>query len=297
MAWSRTHFSRSRRSNPCFHVRAFMTAHNLPDMTVVADAGTVDEVCNREPRKLAARKALGDGPGTQALVEVLLLHRHLDHGDVLSGITAAAAVGPVSPDVSRSRHVRPPGGAASCRHKCPPPRMPAMSSTSPDDTSPGCLPMTGRCPRLSFMTTCSGRPAHEPSRDRHASHQARGYRAGRHRDRLRHPGAASAHHPRPVRVDRRRRPARAARTCSSAWAPPPPRPATGSATRSAPSWSTSLLRPLTTGSSPAPSPVTAASTFSAWTNSTTSYRLAHARAARTTARVQPAAQCPARQST
>jgi hypothetical protein len=47
----------------------------------------------------AARKALGDGPGTRALIEVLLLHRHLDTADVLAGITAALAVGSVSPDV------------------------------------------------------------------------------------------------------------------------------------------------------------------------------------------------------
>jgi hypothetical protein len=43
MAGSRTHFSGSRRSNACFHVRAFMTAHNLPDVTVVADAGMVSD--------------------------------------------------------------------------------------------------------------------------------------------------------------------------------------------------------------------------------------------------------------
>ena len=47
----------------------------------------------------AARKALGDGPGTRALIEVLLLHRHLSHADVTAGITAALAVGLVSPDV------------------------------------------------------------------------------------------------------------------------------------------------------------------------------------------------------
>ena len=47
----------------------------------------------------AARKALGDSPGTRALVEVLLLHRHLGHADVHAGITAALAVGSVSPDV------------------------------------------------------------------------------------------------------------------------------------------------------------------------------------------------------
>jgi transposase len=46
-----------------------------------------------------ARKAHGDGGGTRALVEVLLLHRHHDHADVVAGITAALRVGAVSPDV------------------------------------------------------------------------------------------------------------------------------------------------------------------------------------------------------
>lgn len=47
----------------------------------------------------AARKALGDADGTRALVEVLLLHRHLPHPAVVAGITAALAVGSISPDV------------------------------------------------------------------------------------------------------------------------------------------------------------------------------------------------------
>jgi hypothetical protein len=47
----------------------------------------------------AARKALGDGPGTRALVEVLLLHRHLGHAEVVAGLSGALAVGSVSPDV------------------------------------------------------------------------------------------------------------------------------------------------------------------------------------------------------
>ena len=47
----------------------------------------------------AARKAHGDGAGTRALVEVLLLHRHHSHADVVAGITAALSVGAVSPDV------------------------------------------------------------------------------------------------------------------------------------------------------------------------------------------------------
>jgi hypothetical protein len=47
----------------------------------------------------AARKALGDSAGTRVLVEVLLLHRRLDHADVLAGITAALSVGSVRADV------------------------------------------------------------------------------------------------------------------------------------------------------------------------------------------------------
>src|SRR4051794_20878469 len=48
---------------------------------------------------IAARKTHGDGGGTRALVEVLLLHRHHPAVDVVAGITAALLVGAVSPDV------------------------------------------------------------------------------------------------------------------------------------------------------------------------------------------------------
>ena len=47
----------------------------------------------------AARKALGDAAGTRVLVEVLLLHRHLEHADLLVGIEAALSVGSVNADV------------------------------------------------------------------------------------------------------------------------------------------------------------------------------------------------------
>jgi hypothetical protein len=47
----------------------------------------------------AARKSLGDSGGTRALVEVLLLHRHLEAVDVTAGITAALSVGSTSADV------------------------------------------------------------------------------------------------------------------------------------------------------------------------------------------------------
>jgi hypothetical protein len=72
----------------------------LPGATALAQAraaGTFTPA--HEAFWAAARKALGDGPGTRALVEVLLLHRHLGHGDVHAGLTAVLAVGSVSPDV------------------------------------------------------------------------------------------------------------------------------------------------------------------------------------------------------
>ncbi len=47
----------------------------------------------------AARRAHGDAGGTRALVEVLLLHRHLPHADVVAGLAAAVAAGASTADV------------------------------------------------------------------------------------------------------------------------------------------------------------------------------------------------------
>jgi hypothetical protein len=47
----------------------------------------------------AARRALGDGPGTRALVGVLLLHRTLSADAVIAGITAAGGIDCFDPDV------------------------------------------------------------------------------------------------------------------------------------------------------------------------------------------------------
>jgi transposase len=47
----------------------------------------------------AARKTLGDAAGTRALIEVLLLHRHMSDADVLDGIAAALRVGATNADV------------------------------------------------------------------------------------------------------------------------------------------------------------------------------------------------------
>jgi transposase len=47
----------------------------------------------------AARKARGDRDGTRELIDVLLLHRHMNPADVVAGLTAALSVGAVTADV------------------------------------------------------------------------------------------------------------------------------------------------------------------------------------------------------
>jgi hypothetical protein len=47
----------------------------------------------------ASRRVNGDADGTRELIDVLLLHRSMDAGDVQAGITAALGVGAVSADV------------------------------------------------------------------------------------------------------------------------------------------------------------------------------------------------------
>ena len=72
----------------------------LPGATALSQARAA-KVFTAEHERFwaAARRAHGDAAGTRALVEVLLLHRHLDRADVLAGITAALSVGSVNPDV------------------------------------------------------------------------------------------------------------------------------------------------------------------------------------------------------
>jgi len=72
----------------------------LPGATALAQARAVGVFTGEhEAFWAAARKARGDAAGTRALVEVLLLHRHLDRDDVLAGISAALSVGSASADV------------------------------------------------------------------------------------------------------------------------------------------------------------------------------------------------------
>ena len=72
----------------------------LPGATALAQARASGAfTAEHEALWTAARKAHGDAGGTRALVEVLLLHRHLAPAAVLAGITAALSVGSTNPDV------------------------------------------------------------------------------------------------------------------------------------------------------------------------------------------------------
>jgi hypothetical protein len=66
----------------------------------VSDSCPAGRLATARPAFWAAvRSQLGDAAGTRALIEVLLLHRHLDRADVPAGNTAALSVGSTSADV------------------------------------------------------------------------------------------------------------------------------------------------------------------------------------------------------
>lgn len=72
----------------------------LPGATALAQARAAKVfTAEHDAWWAAARKTHGDAAGTRALVEVLLLHRHLDRADVLAGIGAALSVGSANADV------------------------------------------------------------------------------------------------------------------------------------------------------------------------------------------------------
>ena len=98
----------------------------LPGATALAQARAARAFSSEHEAFWAAtRKALGDSAGTRTLIEVLLLHRHLEPADVLAGITAALTVGSVSADVvavearkaAQRRGVQPPPVEATPRRQ------------------------------------------------------------------------------------------------------------------------------------------------------------------------------------
>jgi hypothetical protein len=96
----------------------------LPGSTALARAREAGAFTSaHEAFWAASRRVNGDANGTRELIDVLLLHRSMDAGDVHAGITAALVVGAVSADVvavEARRHAATSsrGGASSDRHPC-----------------------------------------------------------------------------------------------------------------------------------------------------------------------------------
>ncbi|MDJ1114248.1 IS21 family transposase [Microbacterium dauci] len=95
----------------------------LPGSTALARARESGAFTNaHEAFWAASRRVNGDAEGTRELIDVLLLHRSMDAGDIYAGITAALGVGAVSADVvavEARRHATASfrGGAGSDRHR------------------------------------------------------------------------------------------------------------------------------------------------------------------------------------
>lgn len=92
------------------------------------------------------------------LVEVLL-HRDLEHPDVLAGISAAVSVGSLNADVvaAEARKAAPQRGIRPLPVQAT--RDDRRSPASPNAAWPSCLVMTGRCRRWTPTTSYSERPA------------------------------------------------------------------------------------------------------------------------------------------
>ena len=76
----------------------------LPGSAVLAQARAAGVFTSaHEAFWSAARSRHGDGAGTRALIEVLLLHRRMPAAQVTAGITAALAAGSCSPERGRGR--------------------------------------------------------------------------------------------------------------------------------------------------------------------------------------------------
>jgi len=72
----------------------------LPGATALVQARAAGAfTATHEAFWAAARRAHGDAAGTRALIDVLLLHRHMRHADVIAGLAAALQVGSTSADV------------------------------------------------------------------------------------------------------------------------------------------------------------------------------------------------------
>jgi transposase len=83
------------------YLEALMRKPGALAHSTVLEQARADGVFTKSHEALwsAARRALGEAGGTRALIEVLLLHRHMNDDDVTAGIRAALSVGSYSVDV------------------------------------------------------------------------------------------------------------------------------------------------------------------------------------------------------
>jgi hypothetical protein len=93
----------------------------------------------------AARKARGDAAGTRALVEVLLLHRHMDGEHVVAGLAAALQAGALTADAvaleaRKAADESDSGPSAPQASPAPPPAVASLTASRleklPADTRP-----------------------------------------------------------------------------------------------------------------------------------------------------------------
>ncbi|MFI8932484.1 IS21 family transposase [Streptomyces sp. NPDC053474] len=89
-----------------------------------------------------AKRQLGDGEGTTALVKVLLLHRHQQHADVLAGLRAAVELGSCSEDIV-ALEARKAAQTAG--------RAPTVTATTPSPGPPE--PLGPELPQVSHLTS------------------------------------------------------------------------------------------------------------------------------------------------
>ena len=120
----------------------------------------------------AARRKLGDAPGTRALIEVLLAHRHLPAAAVIEGMRRALDAGTVNPEVvlvggppsRRRRHGA--GGPdrhvlqALARYDRP---TPSSAATTPCSTATSSSPTSTSPPRPAPMRRAGSLPSQEVS--------------------------------------------------------------------------------------------------------------------------------------
>ena len=106
-----------------------------------------------------ARRKLGDGAGTRALIEVLLLHRRLPAASVTAGIEAALRAGTCSPDVVavQARRHAAAAGARGRRSRRGRARAGRGRRSSRCRAGPGrCRPTPGPCRTSPPTTSCCG---------------------------------------------------------------------------------------------------------------------------------------------